>query len=44
MKAEDWCRDYGSKGTIPHDDNKGIAADKITIQVDLSEAAKEEQA
>jgi Tfp pilus assembly PilM family ATPase len=44
IKAEDWCREYESKGTIPHDDDKGIAADRITIQVDLSKAAKEEQA
>lgn len=44
MKAEEWCIEYESKGTTPHDDDKGISADRITIQVDLSEAAKEEQA
>ena len=35
---EPWCVDFDSKGTTPHDDGKGIAADRITIVVNLENA------
>ncbi len=38
MKGESWCISCDSKGTVPHDDGKGVAASRITVVVDLKEA------
>ena len=38
INNEPWCVDFASKGTTPHDDGKGIAAENITIVVNLENA------